>query len=101
MGSVEYVNFKKPCIKQDNESVYSVISCLMSMVGDEARASISLSFSKSAILEIANNFLPEDRTAIDGVVIDLSGEFTNMVMGDAKRLLEEKGFEFDLSPHNH
>ncbi len=46
---------------------------------------------------IANNFLPDEQTYIDCMVTDLVGEFTNMVLGDAKRQFEARGLFFDMS----
>ena len=68
-----------------------------SMVGRRAIASIALTFTEAAILHIARKMLPGEITAIDGVVIDLAGELANMVLGGAKKDLEEKGFLFQLS----
>ena len=97
MGQLSHVEFDNPHIRNPDEISCGVVTGLMSMTCEKSRASISLSFSESAILGIANNFLTEERSAIDCMVTDLVGEFTNMVMGDAKRQLEEKGFKFNLS----
>jgi chemotaxis protein CheX len=73
------------------------VTGLMSMANDEAIASIALTFSEPVILEIANKMLPEPKHSVDGMVIDLVGELANMVMGGAKRNLEEEGYAFNLS----
>jgi chemotaxis protein CheX len=73
------------------------VTGLMSMASNEATASIALTFTEPVILEIANKMLPEPKHSIDGIVIDLVGELANMVMGGAKRYLEEEGYAFNLS----
>jgi len=73
------------------------ITGLMGMASKKAKASIALTFTEPVILEIANNMLPESKHAIDGIVIDLVGELANMVMGGAKRYLEEEGYSFNLA----
>lgn len=75
------------------------ITGLMDMVGPKGKASIALTFSESAILQIAKNMMPPDTvvTSIDGMVIDLVGELANMVLGGAKSELENEGYLFKLS----
>ena len=58
---------------------------------------LALSFDKEAILFIANKMLPDEHTTIDHMLIDLAGELANMVIGDAKRQLEDKGLRFEVS----
>jgi chemotaxis protein CheX len=74
------------------------ISGVMSMVGRRGNASIAITFSEAAILQIAKNMLPgSEITKIDGMVIDLVGELANMVLGGAKSELENGGYFFQLS----
>ncbi len=73
------------------------ITGVISMVGRRGNASIALTFSEAAILHIAKKMLPSEITTIDGIVIDLVGELANMVLGGAKRDLENRGYSFQLS----
>lgn len=82
------------------------ITGVMSMTGKKeihaavsrrVAASIAITFSEAAILHIAKKMMPMEITRIDGIVIDLAGEIANMVMGTAKRGLEEKGYVFQMS----
>jgi chemotaxis protein CheX len=73
------------------------ITGLMNITSTQSRASIAITFTESVILEVANNMLPEKKTSIDGLIIDLAGEISNMVMGVAKAELEESGELFDMS----
>lgn len=89
---------EKPRKKEHDELVtFKSITGLMGMASTEARASIALTFTEPVILEIANGMLPEPKHSIDGIVIDLVGELANMVMGGAKRYLEEDGYSFNLT----
>ena len=63
----------------------------------QAVGSLALSFSEKVILHIAENMLGEKFTEIDDEIVDLVGELTNMVTGGAKAMLDEKGFDFDMS----
>ncbi len=92
------VKFGNVRVKKHDETVScKSITGLMSMASKDAKASIALTFTEPVILEIANKMLPESKHAIDGIVIDLVGEIANMVMGGAKRYLEEDGYSFNLA----
>lgn len=88
-----------PKIKEKNEVTPGKnITGVMSMIGRRGNASIAITFSEAAILQIAKNMLPGvEVTKIDGMVIDLVGELANMVLGGAKNELETGGYFFKLS----
>lgn len=86
----------KPKLKQDNIARGDV-SGLMGMVSPEAKGSFSISFDESLALEIMKRMLGEAPAAIDNEVSDMVGEITNMVTGGAKRLLAEKGYDFNMA----
>lgn len=71
----------KPKRKMD-ELARGDVSGLIGMVGPQTRGSLSISFEKGLALEIMRRML---------------GEVTNMVTGGAKRMLGEKGYEFDMA----
>ncbi len=91
------INAGKPKVKQPMEEAEGVVTGVMSMTGKDAVASVALSFSKEAALALANKMLPDEHHDIDHMVIDLVGELANMVIGDAKRQLQETGLDFSLS----
>lgn len=70
---------------------------LMTIISNDATASIALTFSEPVILEVANNMLPQPKNSIDGIVIDLVGELANMVMGVAKRDFDAEGHAFKMT----
>jgi len=86
----------KPRIKQD-EIARGDVSGLMGMVSSQTKGSFAVSFDESLALAIMENMLGEKPTHIDTEVIDMVGEITNMVTGGAKRILADKGFDFDMS----
>ena len=86
----------KPSIKQE-QSAQGDVTGIMSMFGPEARGSIAITFTAPVILELARRMLHEVYPSVNGMVIDLVGEITNMVTGGAKGLLEEQGHKFDMS----
>ncbi len=86
----------KPRLKLDSISKGDVTG-MIGLAGNQARGSLSISFSEPAILRITENMLGEPVTTIDATVIDMVGEITNMVTGGAKRLFSENGYDFDLA----
>jgi chemotaxis protein CheX len=88
-----------PKIKKQNEITPGKnITGVMSMIGKRGNASIAITFSEAAILQIAKNMLPGvEITKIDGMVIDLVGELANMALGGAKNELEAGDYFFKLS----
>jgi len=86
----------KPRIKTD-EIACGDVSGLIGMVGPQTRGSFSITFDESLALTIMERMLGERPDSINEEVTDMVGEITNMVTGGAKRLLSEKGFEFNMA----
>ncbi|MBV1877295.1 MAG: chemotaxis protein CheX [Pseudomonadales bacterium] len=89
--SVGHPRFKK------EELPISNITGMIAMSSPQAVGTLVISFTEPVILSLASRMLMETVDEINGEVIDLVGELTNMVTGGAKRVLEEKGFDFDMA----
>jgi chemotaxis protein CheX len=86
----------KPSLKQDDKAL-GVVTGVIAMEGPEAKGSLAISFPKPVILDITKRMLREEKAEVDDMVMDLTGELANMVLGGAKRLLEEQGYHFGLT----
>lgn len=86
----------KPQLKTDNLAKGDV-SGLIGLVGPQTKGSLSISFEQTLALQIMQNMLGEKPDKINDEVTDLVGEITNMVTGGAKKLLAEKGYDFDMA----
>jgi len=86
----------KPKLKAD-EVALGHVTGIMSMVSPKMRASLAISFSESAIIDLVKRMLGEDITEVDDTARDMAGEMTNMVVGGAKNLYAEQGYDFDMS----
>jgi len=95
MAMVE-VSRGKPSIKVGTKPLGDITG-LIELAGADAQGSLAISFSEAAILEITEKMLGEKIDTIDNSIIDLVGEVTNMITGDAKRTYSEQGIEFDLT----
>lgn len=73
------------------------ITGLIDLQGRETRGSLAISFSRRAILDITARMLGEQLDTIDDTVIDVVGEITNMITGNAKRIFSENGLDFELT----
>lgn len=85
-----------PSIKEGNDNL-GVVTGQIDLAGKDTNGSLAISFSKPAILDIAQKMLGETLDTIDETVVDVVGEITNMITGNAKRLYSEQGMDFDLT----
>ncbi|WP_113908052.1 chemotaxis protein CheX [Aliidiomarina celeris] len=86
----------KAQLKKDDKARGDV-SGLIGMVGPQTKGSFSISFEEGLAIEIMYKMLGEKPSEINDDVIDMVGEITNMVTGGAKRILGEKGFDFEMA----
>ncbi len=88
----------KPYVKQENQGVGDVTGILgITGNGNKLRGSMAVSFSEKAILKIVSNMLGEEHESIDDGVKDAVGEITNMISGQARKELSEKGHSLEAS----
>ncbi len=81
--------------KQDN-TARGAVSGLIGMEAEGVCGSVALSLTLSAVREISRSLLGYEITSADKEAADLVGELTNMLVGGAKRILREKGYDFDM-----
>ena len=86
----------KPSLKKD-ELARGDVSGLIGMVGPQTKGSLSITFDENLALTIMERMLGERPDTVNEEVTDMVGEITNMVTGGAKRMLSEKGIEFDMA----
>lgn len=86
----------KPSLKTTNQT-WGVISGIIGMASEKLQGSMVLSFDEKSVLEIVSKMLCENYTSLTHDVVDAVGEITNMICGNAKRDLSEKGFLFDMA----
>lgn len=79
----------RPYIKKEAMAAGDV-SGIIGITG-ETEGSLSVSFSEPCICHIVSNMFGESVTAINHEVEDAVGELTNMISGDARREMAEKG----------
>jgi chemotaxis protein CheX len=87
---------EKPRLKKD-EIAMGDVSGLIGMVSTKTKGSLSITFEAKLALATMKKMVGEGPDEINDEITDLVGEITNMVTGGAKRMLSEKGFEFDMA----
>lgn len=86
----------KPFLKKEDKPSQGDITGILGLTGP-VNGSIAVSFSEGAILAIVSSMFGEQFKAINREVRDAVGELTNMICGDARRMLQEKGYLFRAS----
>ena len=86
----------KPTLKQDAVALGEVTG-IMTMNSPKVNGSFAITFTAPAIFDIVRRMLGEEINEINDVARDMAGEMTNMVVGGAKNLYVEQGYDFDMS----
>ncbi|ARR48278.1 TPA: chemotaxis protein CheX [Photobacterium damselae] len=87
---------QKPRLKKD-EIARGDVSGLIGMIGPQTKGSMSITFDEKLALEIMHRMVGERPVGINEEITDMVGEITNMVTGGAKRILADKGYDFDMA----
>ena len=87
---------QKPFKKEDSQSRGDVTG-IIGMAGEQTKGSLAISFPESTIIELTSKILIEEISELDETVVDMVGEFTNVVTGGAKKILSERGYSFEMS----
>jgi chemotaxis protein CheX len=85
----------KPFLKKDNTAAGDVTGIIG--VTGATEGSLAVTFTQSCILHIVSCMLGEQFDKISAEIKDAVGELTNMISGDARRVLGEKGVSLEAS----
>ena len=81
-------------LKGEGEEGYGVSGIIG--LGGEVSGSVVLNFPEAVAIAAVSKFVGEEFTTITSAVVDGVGELTNIVAGDAKNRLVQKGYKFDI-----
>jgi chemotaxis protein CheX len=87
---------EKPKLKR-NEIAKGDVSGLIGMISPKTKGSLSITFDAPLALATMKGMVGEAPDEVNEEITDLVGEITNMVTGGAKRILSDKGFDFDMA----
>ena len=86
----------KPSIKSDTKSRGDV-SGIIGMTTASVNGSMAITFPANVAFDIVKRMLGESVSEVNETVTDLVGELTNMIVGGAKGLLEENGYDIGMA----
>ena len=78
------------------KTVKDGVSALIGMNAEGSNGSVAITLPMPALGEISRKLLGHEITDINKDATDLAGELSNMLVGGAKRILSEKGLDFDM-----
>lgn len=79
-------------IKKPTDTMTGDISGIIGIVSENFDGSVVISFPEQTFLKVISSMLGETYTKIDKDIVDGAGELTNMIFGQAKIVLNEKGY---------
>ncbi len=79
-------------IKKASDSIFGDVSGVIGIVSESFHGSVVITFPEATFLKIVSNMLGETYTEISKDILDGAGELTNMIFGQAKIVLNEKGY---------
>ncbi len=82
---------------KDTNKVFGAVTGIIGLAGPMVHATMAISFEEASIFEIFTNMLGDTVTEISNDILDAVGEFTNMICGDSKRRLAERGIVLDMA----
>lgn len=85
----------KPYVKK-NKIATGDVTGIMGLTGT-ARGTVSVSFSEKCILSIVSGMFGEEMKELNEEIRDAAGEISNMISGQARRLLEEMGLSLSAA----
>lgn len=87
----------KPFIKKPHEMLVGDVSGVIGVVSDAFNGSVVISFPEKTFLKVMSGMLGEEITTLDKEIVDGAGEITNMIFGQAKVVLNEKGYGIKMA----
>jgi len=87
----------KPFKKQVGEKLLGDISGVIGLVADAFTGSVVISFPEATFLKIMSRMLGEEFTQLTPEIQDGAGELTNIVFGQAKVILNERGYNIQTA----
>ncbi len=79
-------------VKKASDQHSGDVSGIIGIISETFNGSVVISFPEATFLKVISKMLGEEYTKIDKDIIDGAGELTNMIFGQAKIVLNEKGY---------
>jgi chemotaxis protein CheX len=90
------VTVEKPVVER-SFNPKGEIAGVVGMVAGPMKGTLTITYSKSAILKLIENMLGEVHTEVNDNVADCVGEMANQIYGSAKTTLNQMGYAFEMA----
>lgn len=87
----------KVYLKKADETVKGDVSGVIGIVSDAFNGSVVISFPEKTFLNVMGGMLGEEYTELSQDILDGAGEITNMIFGQAKIVLNERGYGVQIA----
>jgi chemotaxis protein CheX len=87
----------KPFLKEGGSASAGDISGVIGITADKFNGSVVISFPEQTFLKIMSRMLGEEFTVLNKEIADGAGELTNIIFGQAKITLNEKGYGIKMA----
>lgn len=84
-------------IKKVEECNYGDVSGIIGIVSEAFKGSVVISFPEETFLKVMSGMLGEEYTVLSKELLDGAGEITNMIFGQAKIILNQKGYGIKMA----
>lgn len=84
-------------LKKPSERLVGDVSGIIGVVSDAFNGSVVISFPEATFLKVMSGMLGEEITKLDQEITDGAGEITNMIFGQAKVVLNDKGYGIKMA----
>ncbi len=87
----------KVFVKKPGDKLKGDVSGVIGIVCEKFNGSVVISFPEKTFLNVMSNMLGEEYTELTQDILDGAGEITNMIFGQAKVTLNERGYGINIA----
>lgn len=87
----------KVALKKAGEPLKGDVSGVIGIVSESFKGSVVISFPENTFLKVMSGMLGEDIKELNQEILDGAAEITNMIFGQAKVVLNERGYGIQMA----
>lgn len=87
----------KIAVKKAGEPIKGDVSGVIGIVSESFKGCVVISFPENTFLKVMSGMLGEDIKELNQDIIDGAAEITNMIFGQAKVVLNERGYGIQMA----
>ena len=87
----------KVYLKKPDDELKGDVSGIIGIVSDAFNGSVVISFPEKTFLKVMSNMLGEEYKELSKDILDGAGEITNMIFGQAKVTLNDRGYGIKIA----